>query len=251
MKVKLLDYKFKYFGLIRKIMIALSCVIIAFTAIFAYLANTTIDQATDQTYATLRTLMIVFACLAPFAVAVCVLYIVLWNMQKKEMYKFRNKKKIHIHVFDVINFAWMGIFCALCIFPIIYVIAGSFNQGADYTKGGVYFFPRLFTFENYTIVLKDPQLWRSYGITFARTILGTLSALVFTSIVAYAMSRDNLRGKKVFYWLNIFTMFFGGGLVPFFLIIQSIGLYDNFLVYIIPSLYSVYNMIVISSFFKG
>jgi len=251
MKLKLLDYNYKYFNLFRKIMIALSCIIIVLAAVFSYLAHITIDQATEKTYATLDALFIVFICLAPFAIGVCVFYIVMWAKQRKEIYRHRNKKKVHIHAFDVINFAWMSIFCALCIFPIIYVIAGSFNQGADYSKGGVYFFPRLFTFENYSIVLKDPHLWHSYLVTFGRTILGTVSALIFTSVVAYAMSRDNLRGKNVFYWLNIFTMFFGGGLVPFFLIIQSIGLYDNFLVYIIPSLYSVYNMIVISSFFRS
>ena len=167
------------------------------------------------------------------------------------MYKHRNRTKKHVHVFDVINFAWMTIFCLLCLYPIIYVIAGSFNQGQDYSKGGVYFFPRLFTFENYRLVLVDGQMWHSYLVTFGRTILGTLTALVFTSIVAYAMSRENLKFKKVFYWLNIFTMFFGGGLIPFYLIILSIGLYNTFWVYIIPSLYSVYNMIVISSFFKG
>ena len=145
----------------------------------------------------------------------------------------------------------MAIFCVLCIYPIIYVVVGSFNQGADYSKGGVYLLPRLFTFENYKIVLTDADLYHSYLVTIGRTVIGTVSALVFTSLVAYAMSRENLKGKNFFYWANIVTMFFGGGLVPFFLIIQAVQLFDTFWVYIIPSIYSVYNMIVISSFFKG
>ena len=139
----------------------------------------------------------------------------------------------------------------MCIYPLYYVLIGSFNQGADYSKGGVYLLPRLFTFENYKVVLEEVAMWKSYLVTIARTAIGTVTALIFTSAVAYAMSRGNLRFKKIFYALNIFTMFFGGGLVPYFLIIKMIGLYDSFWVYIIPGLYSVYNMIVMSSFFKS
>lgn len=145
----------------------------------------------------------------------------------------------------------MTVFMLLCIYPLVYVLAGSFNQGADYTAGGVYFLPRLFTFENYKVVLTNKGLWQGYSVTISRTLIGTLTALIFTSIVGYAMSRPNLRYKKVFYWINIFTMFFGGGLIPYFLIIRSIGLYNHFLVYIIPGLYSVYNMIIFSSFFRS
>ena len=82
-------------------------------------------------------------------------------------------------------------------------------------------------------------------------MIGTFASLVFTSIVAYAMSRPNLKFRRTFYWINLFTMFFGGGLVPYFLIIKTVGLYDTFWVYIIPALYSVYNMIVIQSGFRS
>ena len=163
----------------------------------------------------------------------------------------RSRLNKQIHVFDVVNFTVMALFCLCCIYPIIYVLAGSFNQGADYAIGGVYFLPRLFTFENYKVVVTNSGLWWSYFITITRTLIGTSTGLIFTAAVAYAMSRPNLRFKRAFYWINLFTMFFGGGLVPYFLIIKSIGLYNNYLVYIIPSLYSVYNMIVIQSGFKS
>lgn len=247
----ILDFSNKRLAILRKLILFVAFAVIVLFVIFAYVSHIEIDAATEQTYATLNTLFIVFCCLAPFGIAICVLYIVFYRKSQKELYRHRNKRKLHIHTFDVINFAWMAVFCVLCIYPIFYVLIGSFNQGADYAKGGVYFLPRLFSFENYKVVLEDPQLWHSYLVTFGRTVLGTLTALAFTSAVAYAMSRENLKFKNVFYWLNIITMFFGGGLIPFFLIINSVGLYDTFWVYIIPSLYSVYNMIVISSFFKG
>jgi len=247
---KLLDYKYSCFTTVRKIALWLATAILIATLFFAYTSNIEIDAATEETYHTLDVLAVVFYCLAPLAVAIFVVYAILFVKKRKEKRRSRHRK-MHIHTFDVLNFAWMAIFCLLCIYPLIYVFVGSFNQGADYAKGGVYLLPRLFTFENYKVVLEDEQMWHSYVVTFARTILGTLSGLVFTSAVAYAMSRENLKFKKGFYWLNIVTMFFGGGLIPYFLIIVSVGLYNSFWVYIIPALYSVYNMIVISSFFRG
>lgn len=218
---------------------------------FGYTSNVKIDEATPELYATLSTLFYIFLVLGIFAIIIIAALTALNIYDKKVYYKTHRKKKIHIHLFDVINFTWMAIFCLLCIYPLYYVLIGSFNQGADYSKGGVYLLPRLFTFENYKVVLEEVAMWKSYLVTIARTAIGTVTALIFTSAVAYAMSRGNLRFKKIFYALNIFTMFFGGGLVPYFLIIKMIGLYDSFWVYIIPGLYSVYNMIVMSSFFKS
>lgn len=223
--------------------------VLLFELILIYLNSVKIDNATVKTYQRIETLLIIFSVLSGFALTFVAFYYFIYYQDKKEFYQGRNKKKTKVYAFDVINYIFLGAFCLCCIYPIIYVLVGSFSQGADYEKGGVYFIPRIFTFQNYSIVLDKPDLWSSYGVTIARTVIGTLTALAFTSIVAYAMSRD-LKGKKIFYWINIFTMFFGGGLVPYFLIIKLIGLYDNFLVYIIPGIYSVYNMIVISSFFR-
>lgn len=159
----------------------------------------------------------------------------------------RKQKK---HVFDWINVTLMIIFALLSIYPLIYVLAGSFSQGKDYIRGGIYLFPRVFSLENYKVVLNDVRLWKSYGITIARTVLGTVTAVLFTAIVAFAMSRKSLIGRNIIYRYFVFTMFFGGGLIPYFWVINLLGLFDNFLVYIIPALFSVYNMLVFVNFFK-
>ena len=153
-------------------------------------------------------------------------------------------------VFDWINVTFMIIFAIMSVYPLIYVLAGSFNEGADYITGGIYLFPRKFSLENYQVVLNDIRLWKAYGITIARTILGTVSGIIFTAIVAFAMSRKSLIGRNWIYRFFIFTMFFGGGLIPYFWVINLLGLFDNFLVYIIPALFSVYNMLVFVNFFK-
>lgn len=152
--------------------------------------------------------------------------------------------------FDYLNYTLMILMVIITIYPLVYVLAGSFNEGIDYVRGGIYFFPRVFTTDNYVVVLNDPRLWRGYFITVSRTVIGTTSALLFTSMVAYAMSRKDLFFRRFFYWVSIFTMFFGGGLIPFFLVINMIGLYNTFWVYIIPGLYSVFNMLVFISFFR-
>lgn len=158
----------------------------------------------------------------------------------------KEKKKL----FDWINVTLLLLFAALSVYPLIYVLAGSFNEGADYIKGGVYFIPRVFTLMNYEQVFGDTRLWYSFGVTILRTVVGTLTGVLFTAIVAFAMSRKSLIGRNWIYRFFIFTMFFGGGLIPYFWVINLLGLYDNFLVYIIPGLFSVYNMLVFVNFFK-
>ena len=241
------------YPVIKKILKTFAIIAILGAVIFGYVSNVTIDEGTERMYKTLDVIFIVFCVLAVPAVLSVAFMIFVDHKRKQEYYRHFRKSKLNskIYPFDVINFTLMALFCCLCIYPIIYVLAGSFNQGADYSIGGVYFLPRLFTFENYKVVLENEALWTSYLITILRTVIGTFTALIFTAIVGYAMSRPNLKLKGMFYWVNIFTMFFGGGLIPYFLIIKSIGLFDSFWVYIIPGLYSVYNMIVIQSGFKA
>lgn len=139
----------------------------------------------------------------------------------------------------------------LTLYPFWYVLVGSFNQGPDYLSGGVFFWPRTWSFANYLYVLADKRLYHSLLISILRTVIGTFTSVVFTAMVAYAMSIKTLRFRRFFYWFNIVTMFFSGGLIPFFLLMVGLGLYDNFLVYIVPGLYSVFNMLVFTNFFSG
>lgn len=161
------------------------------------------------------------------------------------------KRKRKFKPFELINGILLAIFSLIAIYPLYYTLIGSFNAGQDYLAGGIYFWPREWSLSNYQVIFADGDLWSAYLVTVTRAIIGTITGLLFTSVVAYAMSRKELKFKKAFNLVNLFTMFFSGGLVPYYLIICGIGLYDSFWVYIIPSLYSVYNMLVIRSFFSG
>ncbi|HIZ00195.1 MAG TPA: carbohydrate ABC transporter permease [Firmicutes bacterium] len=160
-------------------------------------------------------------------------------------------RKVRFNWADFIIWFVLGLFALIALYPFIYVLAGSFNDGMDYSAGGIWLFPREVTLANYSVVLMDDDFWHAFGNTVLITAVGTVCALLFTSVVAYAMSRRELRFRNFFQIANLFTMFFSGGLIPYFMIIVLLGLYDNFLVYIIPSIYSVYNMIIIQNFFKG
>ena len=162
----------------------------------------------------------------------------------------RVKKKNKVALFDVINITFMVLFCFCALYPLIYVLAGAFNDGVDYMRGGVYFFPRKFATESFKVVFADKRLGYGFVNTIGRTVIGTITSLLFTAMVAYGISRKKLLFRNTYYWILIIPMFFGGGLVPYFLLLKNLNLLNKFAVYIIPSLFSVFNMIVMHSFFR-
>ncbi len=164
--------------------------------------------------------------------------------------KVKVGKVRRINAFDVLLAIFFILFTFLMIYPVYYVLIGSFNEGLDYLKGGVYFWPRKLTFDNYIYVFAYKPLWRGFLITILRTLLASFLHVVITAGVAYAMGRKELRFKNFYYWFSIVTMFFGGGIVPFFLLLKILGLYNTFWVYIIPAVYSVYDMLIICTFMK-
>jgi len=138
-----------------------------------------------------------------------------------------------------------------CIYPFWNGLVVSFNEGLDTAKGGVTFWPRAFTTANYEVVFGDKMLLNAFFVSVGRTVVGTFSAVFMTALLAYGLTKPYLIGRKFYMVFFIFTMYFGGGLVPTFLLVKSLGLMNNFLVFIIPSLISVWNMIVFRTFFKS
>jgi putative aldouronate transport system permease protein len=126
----------------------------------------------------------------------------------------------------------------------------SFNSGRDTVTGGITFWPREFTLENYQIVFQDQRLMNAFFISVLRTVIGTFSSIMLTAMAAYGMSKRELIGRKFITIFFILTMFFSGGLIPTFLVVRSLGLMDSFWVMIIPGLISVWNMIIFRTFFQ-
>ncbi|WP_040949810.1 carbohydrate ABC transporter permease [Gorillibacterium massiliense] len=152
--------------------------------------------------------------------------------------------------FTVVNYTLLGLFCLITIYPLYFVLVGSFNEGNDYMRGGIYFFPRAFSLANYSVVLEDDRLYNGFTVSILRTVVGTVTSVLFTAMVSYAMSRRNLIGRSPYYWIHLFTLFFGGGLIPYFLVLKNLHLINSFWVYVIPTMFSVFNMISFNSFFR-
>lgn len=148
-------------------------------------------------------------------------------------------------------YVFLTVLAFTTLYPFWNAIVISLNTGVDTSRGGVTFWPREFTLENYQIVFSDKRLMTGFFISIARTIVGTITSIIATSIFAYGMSRRELIGRKYYMVISIITMYFGGGLIPSFLLIRSLGLMDSFWVFIIPSLISVWNMIIFRTFFAG
>lgn len=141
--------------------------------------------------------------------------------------------------------------CLLIIIPCINVLALSFNDGADAAKGGIYFWTRVFTLDNYKEVFADGKIMKSYGITIARTFIGTSLSLIVTTLAAFALKEEKLPGRKIITMLITFTMLFGGGMIPTYIQYKNLHLLNSFWVYVIPGMVGVTNLLMVRTFFES
>lgn len=153
-------------------------------------------------------------------------------------------------LFDLINNIMMLCICFITLYPIWYVLVNAFNNGTDAMRGGIYWWPRVFSLENFKAVFASPGIMLAMWITVAKTLLGTVLHVFFTAMVAYAFSRKNLIGGKLYILMGTVTLFFGGGLIPTFLLMKDLHLLENFLVYIIPVMFSFFDLIIFMTFFR-
>jgi putative aldouronate transport system permease protein len=148
----------------------------------------------------------------------------------------------------VIVISIIALFAAF--YPIYYLLIYSLNDPVDAAGGKLYFYPRQFTFANYGVIFKDTQLLHSFLITVARTLIGTVSGVLFTAIAAYALSKERLMFRKFYSLFGLVTMYVSGGLIPTYLLLRNIHLLNTFWVYIIPALFNIYNALLFMAFFR-
>ncbi len=143
------------------------------------------------------------------------------------------------------------VFCFIVtIYPIWYCLVYAFNDGVDSIKGGMYFWPRVPTLDNFATVFKNQNIIRAYGVTIARTVIGTLLSLVVMLMASYALTKQKLYFRKFYTTLFIVSMYFGGGIVPYYLLLLNLKLLNTFWVYILPGLAGYFNMLLIMAFLR-
>lgn len=161
------------------------------------------------------------------------------------------KTSAYDKVFVVCNTLFMIVFVVITLYPVLNTLAISFNDGTDALRGGIYLWPRRWTLKNYITVLQKQNLITGAYITVARTVIGTLLALVANAILAFIVSRKNFLFKRELSLFWVITMYVNGGMIPTFLLYRNLHLTNSFWVYVIPGMFSAFNMLVIRTYMTG
>lgn len=163
-----------------------------------------------------------------------------------EMVKSRKRK-----MEDLIIAALCFVFILLCLMPMVNILARSLSSSQAMINNRVSFWPVEFTFKSYHYVLKDKAFVRSLWWTALLTLICTVVSLIITILAAYPLIYDNLKGRKFYNGMMLLTMYFSAGTIPNYLLMKQLNLLDNPLVLIIPNCLSIFNMIILKSFFFG
>lgn len=154
--------------------------------------------------------------------------------------------------FDLAVYGILTVVMLLTLYPLLYILSASFSNPLSIMKGNLWLWPQDFTLDSYSKVFQNPDIWRGYRNSFLYLIVGTTINIVFTTMGAYALSRKDLKGRHLLSLLFTFTLIFNGGLIPTYLTYKNmLGLYDNLWVMVIPSAISVWNMIVMRTYFQN
>jgi putative aldouronate transport system permease protein len=161
------------------------------------------------------------------------------------------QESIQYKIFKVFNvfILLVVVFCTL--YPFLNVVAQSFSSEAYISAGEVNLIPKGFNIETYKTVIEDRMFWINYKNTVVYTVVGTAISMFFTTIFAYALSKRRLVGRRFLTLFAVFTMFFNGGLIPNYLLINNLGFHNTIWAIVIPGAISIYNMLIMKSFFEN
>jgi putative aldouronate transport system permease protein len=162
------------------------------------------------------------------------------------------KKTLGEKVFDTINYSLLFVFGLICVYPMLYVIFASFSDPILLMNhdGGL-IKPLGFSLEGYKVVFNNPNIISGYGNTIFYVVVGTTVNLFLTSMGAYVLSRKNLLWKKPLMLMIVFTMYFGGGLIPNYMLVRALGLYNTRWALIIPGAIGTWNLVVMKTAFSA
>ena len=161
-------------------------------------------------------------------------------------------KALKKNTFRVLNGIFLAFLAALCLLPIIHIVAVSFSDQAAVSANQVGLLPKGFTFASYKMVAKRSAFWQAFGISVERVIIGVIINTVITVLMAYPLSKNEREfpARKIYVWLLIFVMIFDGGLVPNYILIKDLNLFDTIWALVLPAAVPIYNIILTMNFMK-
>lgn len=154
-------------------------------------------------------------------------------------------------VFHVVNAILLIMVVFITLFPFLNIVAQSFSSSGAINAGKVGIIPKGFNVDTYKVVMSDKMFWINYKNTIIYTVIGTLISLALTTMYAYVISKKDLKGVKFFTTFAVFTMFFSGGMIPTYLLVKQLGMLNTMWAVILPGALSVYNMLIMKSFFEN
>ena len=175
----------------------------------------------------------------------------------KNMEEFTKSPKFSTdNVFDIVVNTLIILILIISIYPLYFVVIASLSDPDVVNKGSALLYPiggkgKILNFDGYRRVFNDRRIWTGYYNTIVYTVLGTLVGVIATTLSGYAISRQDLKGRGIITGILVFTMYFGGGLIPTYMVIDRLGLINTPLVMILLGSVSVYNIIIARSFFQN
>ncbi len=154
-------------------------------------------------------------------------------------------------VFSIINYTVFAAFTLICIFPFYYLFINTISDNELVRKGLINFVPKGIHFENYIRMLQVNDLFASFGITIARTVLGTLLMVLASAFVGYLVTQQDMWGRSFWYRFLVITMYFNAGIIPWYLNMAMLGLTNSFWAYIIPGIVAPYNIILVKTYIES
>ncbi|MDF2962971.1 MAG: carbohydrate transporter permease [Paenibacillus sp.] len=154
-------------------------------------------------------------------------------------------------VFDVCSYVFLSMLLLTVLYPLYFVVISSISDPDMVNLGRVTLYPQGITMEGYNRIFADSAIWLGYRNSLMYTVLGTCLNVVLTLTAGYALSRSDLAGRNLFMLLIVFTMFFGGGLIPTYLLVKSLGLVNTIWAMILPNAVSAYNIIITRTYFQS
>ncbi|KAA9005339.1 carbohydrate ABC transporter permease [Paenibacillus spiritus] len=160
-------------------------------------------------------------------------------------------KRLEPVVFHTFNTVFMLLLVVVTLYPFLHTLTVSFNEGNDTLRGNLYLWPRAWSLQNYKAVFISGTIYHAAFISVARTLLSTVLGVFLTTMLAYTLAQPHYIFRKIIGLLFILTMYFNAGLIPNYFLIKSLGLLGSFWVYVLPTLVSAFNLIVIRTYIRS
>lgn len=175
--------------------------------------------------------------------------------KREREYAKKHKRKYRLTpgdiLFNILNYGFFTVFTLSCIFPFYYIFINTISQRSLVAQGKITLYPKGINIQNYLDILKVNDVFNAFGVSLARTIIGTALMVAATGLIGYLVTKEEMWHRKVWYRFIIITMYFNAGIIPWYMNMSMLGLTGHFAAYIIPGIVAPYNIILVKTYIES